>query len=88
MVELKIGNGVLNNVIYAGKVRTYKDGLQVWSGDKVDVTDDAVACVIRHIHRKEKENGGYYYLPIDGKLYELRLVEVIQDGPKPKEEGQ
>lgn len=86
MTELRIGNGILNNVIYAGKVRTYKDGRKVWSGDKVDVTNDAVACVIEHIHRKEKEDGGHYYLPIDGKVYELRLVEVIQDGSKPKED--
>ena len=85
MTELKIGNGVLNNVIYIGKVRTYKDGHKEWSGDKVDVTNNAVSCVIMHIHRKEKEDGEHYYLPIDGKVYELRLVEVIPDGSKSKE---
>lgn len=86
MTELKLGNDDLNNVIYAGKVRTYKDGHKEWSGNMVDVTKDAVACVIRHIYRREKEDGGHYYLPIDGKVYELRLVEVIPDDPKPKED--
>lgn len=75
-VELKIGNGYLTNSIYIGKVKTYKDGHQEWQDDRVDVTEEAVAAVINHIREKEEKERQRYRIKIDGKTYELRLVEV------------
>lgn len=78
-VELKIGNGYLTNSIYIGKVRTYKDGHQEWQDDRVDVTKEAVAVVINHIKEKEEKEHECYRIKIDGKTYELRLVEVEEE---------
>ena len=73
--ELEIGCGYISNVIYIGKVRTYKDGHKEWTEDQKEVTKQAVAVVIEHIRKMEKE-GSAYRVPIDGKTYELMLVEV------------
>ena len=74
--ELEIGCGYISNVIYIGKVRTYKDGHKEWTDDQKEVTKQAVAAVIEHIRTMEKQEGKVYQIPIDGKTYELRLVEV------------
>lgn len=78
-VELRIGNGYLTNSIYIGKVRTYKDGHKEWQDDRVDVTEEAVAAVIHHIKEKEEKELECYRIKIDGKTYELRLVEVEEE---------
>jgi len=74
--ELEIGCGCILNVIYIGKVRTYKDGHKEWTDDRKEVTKQAVAAVIEHIRTMEKREGRAYRVPIDGKTYELMLVEV------------
>lgn len=77
--ELRIGRGYLTNVIYIGKVRTYKDGHQEWTDDRKEVTKQAVAAVIEHIRAMEREDGQAYRVPIDGEVYELRLVKVKEE---------
>ena len=43
--EIHLGRGI-TDTIYAGKVRTLKSGVQMWSGKKSDVTEEFYSLII------------------------------------------
>ena len=55
MTDNKIHLGLgITDTIYAGKVRKLKDGSEVWSGDKHDVTNDFYNILIELVARSGK----------------------------------
>jgi len=69
MSDIHIGCGIAR--IYAGKIRTLKDGTRQWVGEKSDVTDEAIGAVAQHLLMDGIESDFEY----KGKKYTLKVVE-------------
>lgn len=58
---MKLGTSPINGTIYLGRTRKTKDG-EIWSGEKRDVTDNAIASVFEHMEVMARDNSkeGFY----------------------------
>ena len=73
MTDNKIHLGLgIEDTIYAGKVRTLKNGAQVWSGEKHDVTDDFYNVLIQLVVRSGK---GFSFKTTKGKEIVVKVKE-------------
>ena len=73
MSEFHIGTGLSG--IYAGNVRTYKDGSRHFTGVKHNVTDDVLMAALEWLVQEKKI---YRVKMVDGTVYTLK-VEVTQE---------
>lgn len=70
MTEIHIGCGIAG--IYAGKLRTYKDGHREWSGERTNVTEEAIGAVAQYF----LDDQSTFTFEYKGKTYELGVREV------------
>ena len=68
---MKIGTSTLTGVIYLGKTRVNKNGMEIWTSKK-DVTEEAVKAVFEHMYINAEETGAYS-ISIEG-FGEMTLV--------------
>lgn len=68
MSEFHIGTGLSG--IYAGNVRTYKDGSRHFTGVKHNVTDDVLMAALDYLVQEKKI---YRVECVDGTVYELKV---------------
>jgi hypothetical protein len=62
---MKVGLSLFKDIIYVGKTRILKNGDEVWSGMKYDLTDEILKAVFEYMYNKAEETG-YYKLSIKG----------------------
>ena len=73
MTDKKIHLGLgITDTIYAGKVRKLKNGAQVWSGEKHDVTDDFYSVLIQLVARSGK---GFSFKTTKGNEIIVKMQE-------------
>lgn len=82
MTEFKIGCSPITAEIYAGNVRENKNGQQVWTSTRHEVTEMAVDCVVQRLNMLPNKTEKYAW-ELDGKTYVLKLVEY-----EPKKEDE
>lgn len=73
MSEFHIGTGLSG--IYAGNVRTYKDGSRHFTGVKHNVTDEVLMAALEWL---VQENRIFGVKMVDGTVYTLK-VEITQE---------
>ena len=48
-MTLGIGCSPITGVVYIGTIRKRKDGTQVWTDNRIDVTNEAIGAVLHHL---------------------------------------
>lgn len=74
MSEFHIGTGLLG--IYAGNVRTNKDGSRHFTGVKHEVTDEVLMAALDWLVQNKKIYRVEYE---DGTVYELKVVKTQKE---------
>lgn len=69
MSDIHVGCGLFG--IYAGKIRTDKEGNKVWSGEKTNVTDEAVGAVAQYLLDRDE----VFTFEYKGKRYAMDVRE-------------
>lgn len=72
MTEYHVGCGFAG--IYAGTVRTHKNGERMWT-NKSNVTDEAIGAVAQYLVQDESE----YTFTMRGKRYVLKVEEIADE---------
>ena len=73
MIDKKIHLGLgITDTIYAGKVRKLKDGAEVWSGEKYDVTNEFYNILIELVARSGK---GFSFKTTKGNEIVVKIKE-------------
>lgn len=73
MGENKIHLGLgITDTIYAGKVRKLKDGAEVWSGEKHDITNEFYNILIELVAREGK---GFSFKTTKGRTIVVKIEE-------------
>ena len=75
MTELKLGCSPITYDIFVGKTKIDKNGYEVWTGTKTEVTESAMDAVISRIWYMQQEGKHVEYY-IKGKKHRLKLEEV------------
>lgn len=74
--DVKLGCSILSNIIYIGKVKRDKDGMQLWTDKSGDKTDECVKAVMEHMMTTCKEqNKNTTAYEIKG-VCELRITDL------------
>jgi hypothetical protein len=62
MNKKKLGTSPITGTIFLGRTKKNKGGVEEWSGEKHDVTDNAIASVFEHMMHMAKFNSkdGFY----------------------------
>lgn len=59
---MKLGTSPIDGTIFLGRTKKTKDGFEEWSGQKRDITDNAIASVFEHmaVMARDKSKEGFY----------------------------
>lgn len=85
MSEYKVGCSPLTGKIFAGTVRENKDGVEMWTSNKHEVTEDAVNAVVQRLKMLPGMMEGCCWEFEDGKDYVIKLVEWDREKGEVKE---
>lgn len=83
MTEFKVGCSPITGTIYAGTVRENKNGVEVWTSNRHEVTEQAVDAVVYRLNQLPNKTEQYMW-KLDGVEYILKLEEYH---PKEKKEA-
>lgn len=78
MTELKVGCSPITRTIYVGKTRINKDGQEIWTSNRQEVTEQAVDAVVNRLKGMPGMMEKYKW-EINGKEYVLKLVEYKEE---------
>ena len=79
MTEFRVGCSPITGTIYAGTVRENKKGVELWTSNRHEVTEQAVDAVVFRLNQLPNKTEQYKW-KLDGVEYILKLEEYHPKG--------